>query len=76
VAALSTARVSVVFQVLLEPKPDWTVEADVTIEDLQYPQYGFIGGFVADMLGPVDDDRYTRRTRNEIPRCTSNAPRK
>jgi DNA helicase HerA-like ATPase len=67
VAALSTARVPVVFQVLLEPKPDWTVEADVTIEDLHYPQYGFIGGFVADMIGPVDEDRYTRRTRNEIP---------
>ena len=56
---LATTDIPVVFQVLLRPKPDWTLEADLRRRRLQKNEESFVGRLVTGMFAPDQPSRDT-----------------
>ena len=67
IGALADSDVPVAFQVLLRPKPDWTWEADATIEEYHYPQRSIVGEFVLELFGA--EFEYERLDREDVSRA-------
>jgi hypothetical protein len=68
ISALADSDVPVAFQVLLQPKPDWTWEANATVEEYHYPQRSIVFEFIAETLGA--DLEYGRLDREDVPRTS------
>lgn len=67
IGALADSDGPVAFQVLLRPKPDWTREADATIEEYHYPQRSIVGEFVLELFGA--ELEYERLDREDVSRA-------
>ncbi|QLG27431.1 hypothetical protein HUG10_07660 [Halorarum halophilum] len=66
VDALGAVDCPLLLQTLLTPKPDWTYEANQTIEDLHWPQPSLLGELIGDLFGPIDSGQFERRQREEL----------
>lgn len=66
VEALADSDIPVVFQTLIEPKEDWTWEADATIEEYHWPQRSIVAEWLMELFGADLD--YERRDREDVPR--------
>ncbi|WP_123539402.1 ATP-binding protein [Halosimplex salinum] len=64
-STLASTETPVVFQVLLEPRPDWTMDATATIDRYHSPQFSWADRLVAE-LSP-DSAEWERKSKRDLP---------